>query len=72
MTLPIATIAPAYACDLKWNASLRWQIRCASDAFNGTLFATREEAAACIATLIRCGCGRIVRDGSPHAKQCQI
>lgn len=68
----LATIAPAYASDLKWNPSLRWQIRCASAAFNGTLYETREAAAAAIALLRRCRCGEIVQVASPHYLACPV
>ncbi|MEY4783689.1 MAG: hypothetical protein RIR41_1624 [Pseudomonadota bacterium] len=68
---PIATIAPAFAIDLCSNPNLRWQIRCSGSIFNGTPFATREEAASYIATMFRCEfCGKVTRKGSPHAMKC--
>lgn len=68
---PIATIAPAYKCDAEWNPSLRWQIRCASPAFNGTLFETRAKAAHAISQLRRCPrCAAVARVGSPHLTAC--
>jgi hypothetical protein len=66
----LARIEPAYAIDTKWNPNLRWQIRCASAAFNGTLYPTREAAAAAIALLRRCPCGEIVAVASPHYLAC--
>lgn len=69
-TQPIAFVTRSFAADRRWNQSLIWQIRCNSATFNGTLFATKAEADAFVATLMTCGCGLIVRQGAPHLSSC--